>query len=425
MAFTMTDVVLGIDIGTSGVRIVASDRIGALAAMAKAPIVAPIQDSGRSLQDPRIWWSAIEQAFALLDLNDLNVLALAIDGTSGTILAVDKNGEPLGLASMYNDLAERVDVDKVLAVAPMETAARGGSSPLARAISMQNGAIRILHQADWLAGQFSGRFNVSDENNALKSGYDPIARVWPSWIAGTGFDAGLFPTVVPAGMATGTILPGIADKFGLFKTVSIVAGTTDGCAAFLASGASEPGDGVTSLGTTLTLKLLSDRPVFSPEYGIYSHRIGDQWLAGGASNSGGGVLRKYFSSEDIARLTDLIDPDVPTGLDYYPLPQAGERFPIADPNFAPRMTPRPSDDRVFFQAMLEGIAHVEQQGYRRLVELGATPLKSIRSVGGGAASEPWTKIRLNALGVAAKSSVSEHAAMGTARLAWRGIGHAN
>jgi sugar (pentulose or hexulose) kinase len=182
---------------------------------------------------------------------------------------------------------------------------------------------------------------------------------------------------------------------------------------------------VTSLGTTLTLKLLSDRPVFSPEYGIYSHRIGDQWLTGGASNTGGGVLKKYFSVEDIVRLTGLVDSNVPTGLDYYPLTQAGERFPIADPAFEPRMTPRPNDDRLFFQAMLEGIAQVESQGYRRLADLGATPLGSIRSVGGGATNEPWTRIRLKALGVAAKSSASEHAAMGTARLAWRGIGHAN
>lgn len=419
------DCVLGIDVGTSGVRIVASDRTGALLAMSKAPIIAPIQDSGRSLQDPQIWWIAIEQAFALLDLKGLNVLALAIDGTSGTILAVDNNGEPLGLASMYNDLAERADVDKVLAVAPMETAARGGSSPLARALAMQKGATGILHQADWLAGRFSGRYDVSDENNALKSGYDPIARIWPSWIAGAGFDAALFPKVVPAGTATGTILPDIAEKFGLSRTLSIVAGTTDGCAAFLASGAAEPGDGVTSLGTTLTLKLLSDRPVFSPEYGIYSHRIGDQWLAGGASNSGGGVLRKYFSSEDIARLSGLVDSNAPTGLDYYPLPRAGERFPIADPNFEPRLSPRPDDDRRFFQGLLEGIAHVEEQGYKRLAELGATPLKSIRSVGGGAANAAWTRIRLKTLGVAERPSTSEHAAMGAARLAWRGIGHAH
>ena len=421
----MTDVVLGIDIGTSGVRIAAASRDGSLFTMSKAAIAAPLQNSGRSLQDPQLWWDAIAEAFASLDLKGLNVLALAIDGTSGTILAVDAAGKPLGLASMYNDLAERSDVDKVSAVASKETAARGGSSPLARALSMQTGAARILHQADWLAGKFSGRFNVSDENNGLKSGYDPVSRAWPSWISATGFDVKLFPQVVPAGTATGHILPAIAAQFGLPSSVKIVAGTTDGCAAFLASGASMAGDGVTSLGTTLTLKLLSDRPVFAPEYGIYSHRIGDQWLAGGASNTGGGVLKKYFTVEDMARLTPLIDPAISTGLDYYPLSQPGERFPVADPDFAPRLEPKPVDERVFFQAMLEGIAGVEKLGYQRLAELGASPLSSIRSVGGGAASAPWTQIRLKALGVPTLESTSEHAALGTARLAWRGIGHAN
>jgi len=421
----MTEVVLGIDIGTSGVRITAADRNNTLMAMSKADIVAPLQNTGRLQQDPNIWWESVGQAFAALDLKGLAVLAIAIDGTSGTILSVDETGNPIGLASMYNDLAPREDVDRVSSAAAMESAARGGSSPLARALSMQENAKRILHQADWLAGQFSGRFDVSDENNALKSGYDPKTREWPSWIAATGFDMKLLPEVVPAGTVTGKIRPEIATAFKLLNSVSIVAGTTDGCAAFLASGATDPGDGVTSLGTTLTLKLLSEHPVFSPQYGIYSHRIGEQWLAGGASNSGGGVLRRYFSGDDIMRLTSLIDPKVPTGLDYYPLTQAGERFPIADPGFAPRLEPRPADERTYFQAILEGIAGVEKLGYQRLAQLGASPLTSIRSVGGGAASAPWTAIRLKALGVPAKQPASEHAAMGTARLAWRGLGHAN
>ncbi len=133
-----------------------------------------------------------------------------------------------------------------------------------------------------------------------------------------------------------------AGRFGLPLDVAVVAGTTDGCAAFLASCASQPGDGVTSLGTTLTLKLLSDRPVFAPAYGIYSHRIGDQWLAGGASNTGGAVLAKFFSNDDIARLTPQIDPDRSTGLDFYPLARPGERFPINDPAYRPRRSPHRS-----------------------------------------------------------------------------------
>lgn len=420
----MAEVVLGIDVGTSGVRIAASDRSGQLVAMASASIAAPLQNFGRLMQDPQLWWQAIEEAFRALDLKGHQVLALAIDGTSGTILPVDENGKPLGLASMYNDVADSGAVTKVKGVAPAETAALGSSSPLARALEMPANAPRILHQADWLMGRFLGSFSVSDENNALKTGYDPVTRSWPAWISATGLDVKRLPRVIAAGEAVGKIQSELARTLGLPTDVTVVAGTTDGCAAFLASGASQPGDGVSSLGTTLTLKLLSATPVFAPQYGIYSHRIGDQWLAGGASNTGGGVLKSFFTSEDMARLTPLLDPAVSTGLDYYPLAKPGERFPIADPAMEPRVSPRPADERQFFQALLEGIASVEALGYRRLAELGASPLISIRSVGGGAANDAWTKIRLRALGVPALAATSEHAAMGTARLAWRGIGHA-
>ncbi len=418
----MTDAVLGIDVGTSGVRIAARGRDGAQLAMAQAAIAAPIIDFGHALQDPEIWWQALVQAFAALDLKGLRVLALAIDGTSGTILPVDADGKPMGLASMYNDVAEAEQVKRVAAAASPETAALGATSPLARALALPEQA-RILHQADWLVGGLCGDFAVSDENNALKTGYDPVMRAWPHWIEKAGLSRARLPRVVAAGTKIGALLPEIAKRFGLPSDVAVVAGTTDGCAAFLASGASNPGDGVSSLGTTLTIKLLSATPIFAPQFGIYSHRIGEQWLAGGASNTGGAALATYFTKDDIARLTPLVDPAVPTGLDYYPLPKPGERFPINDPALSPRVSPRPKEDHLFLQGLLEGIASVEALAYRTLAELGASPLASIRSVGGGAANEKWTAIRLKALKVPPKPSASDHAAMGVARLAWRGIGH--
>lgn len=421
----MTDVVLGIDIGTSGVRIAATDESNALKAMATAPIAAPLTDFGRAWQDPQLWWDATLAAFAGLKLDGLHVRAIAIDGTSGTILAITADGSPASLGSLYNDVCSKENLARVTAVAPRETAALGSTSPLARAMELTGKGTRILHQADWISAKLSGRYDVTDENNALKSGYDPVTRTWPHWISKTGFDLALFPIVVPAGTKVGTITPEMSAQLGLPADTAIVAGTTDGCAAFLASGASEPGDGVTSLGTTLTLKLLSETPVFAPDFGIYSHRIGDQWLAGGASNTGGAAIGKYFSKDDIARLTPLLDPNAPTGLDYYPLPKPGERFPVNDPNFPPRLAPRPADDRVFFQAILESIARIEAEAYAKLGALGASKLGSIRTAGGGSANAAWTAIRLKALGVPEKPSLSEHAAVGTARLAWRGIGHAN
>ncbi|NJM28789.1 MAG: FGGY-family carbohydrate kinase [Rhizobiales bacterium] len=420
----MTDVALGIDIGTSGVRIVAVNSSGKIEAMSAKPIIAPLQGFGRILQDPAIWWDATSEALRALDLKGLTVRAIAVDGTSGTILPVAENGTPLGLASMYNDVAEPSDLAKVKAAASPDTAALGSTSPLARALPMAANAERILHQADWIAGQFSGRFDSSDENNALKTGYDPVARRWPEWVEKTGIEPAKLPNVVPAGTKIGTIMPEAAKAFGLPSDTAIVAGTTDGCAAFLASGASEAGDGVTSLGTTLTIKLLSATPVFAPAFGIYSHRIGDRWLAGGASNTGGAVLVKHFRKVEIVELSKSIDPSKPTGFDYYPLNEPGERFPVNDPGFAPRLTPVPEDRKLFLQAILEGIAAVESLGYAKLAELGASPLVSIRTVGGGAGNEAWTKLRLAALKVPAKQADNDQAAAGAARLAWRGIGHA-
>lgn len=423
----MSEAALGIDIGTSGLRAVLLGRDGEVLSMRQTAMVLPQQSFGRLWQDPHVWAAALDEVLLGLksEFKQHQVLALAIDGTSGTILPIDMEGTPAGLASMYNDVADQKYLEPVMQAAPEDTAARGGSSPLARALEMQATIkpIRILHQADWLSGRFSGRFDVSDENNALKTGYDPVKRAWPAWIAETGLALELLPQVVAAGERTGTILPAIAERYGLPGKTAMVAGTTDGCAAFLASGASAPGDGVTSLGTTLTLKLLSEKPVFAPDYGIYSHRIADQWLAGGASNTGGAALAAYLSRDDIVRLTHLIDPDHPTGLDYYPLPKPGERFPINDPKMDSRVAPKPDDERLFFQGLLEGIAGVEALAYRRLAELGATPLKTLRTVGGGAANDNWTRIRERLLGIKNESPRSEHAAVGAARLAWRGLGH--
>jgi sugar (pentulose or hexulose) kinase len=199
------------------------------------------------------------------------------------------------------------------------------------------------------------------------------------------------------------------------------AGTTDGCASFLATGASEAGDGVTALGSTLVVKLLCDHPIFAPEFGIYSHRIGSTWLAGGASNTGGKVIEQFFSRDRLETLSAGLDPEIPTGLSYYPLLKPGERFPINDPKLPPRLKPRPKDDTTFFQAILEGVAEVEALAYRKLAELGAPPLRSVRTVGGGAANSAWTKIRERKLAAPFKRAQSQEACAGVARLALQSL----
>ncbi|RWB78658.1 MAG: carbohydrate kinase [Mesorhizobium sp.] len=412
---------IGIDIGTSGSRAVAMRPdffIAATAAM-------PLDRFGANGRDPAVWWAAVKATLQELfsQIDRAAVRTIAVDGTSGTLLPIDAAGRPLAEPLMYNDkVPDAAILAAIDGAAPEASAAHGATSGLAKALWFQRlpGIHAVLHQADWIAGQLSGRFDVSDQNNSLKTGYDAEARRWPEWIAATGMRMELLPAVVSPGSVTGRVTAAAAGLLGLPRDVAVVAGTTDGCASFLATGAAAAGDGVTALGSSLTIKILSDRPIFAPRYGIYSHRLGDAWLAGGASNTGGKVLTQHFSLARIVELSASIDPATETGLDYYPLGPAGERFPIADPTLQSRLLPRPRSDADYLKAMLEGIAAIEALGYRRLAELGAPPLTSVRSVGGGAANAAWTAIRQRKLGVEFRPALSDEAAAGAARLALMG-----
>lgn len=406
---------LGIDVGTSGVRAAIIDSTGSLLRSASSSMA---EHSGNH-RAPDTWLATFDAALTELSI-DVSVAAVCVDATSGTVLPVDALGQPIADALMYNDAVNEPQVlDQISAVAPAESAVHGASSALARAIVLQAaaGTVRIIHQADWIAGQLSGRFDLSDESNALKTGYDPIVRRWPDWLAETSMNVSMLPEVVSAGTVTGTVSAAAADRYHLSDTTAVVAGVTDGCASFLATGAADIGDCVTALGSTITMKMLCDKPLFSPAYGVYSHRIGDRWLAGGASNSGGNVLAHFFSAEEISELSLQINTAQVARHDYYPLLTAGERFPHNSANWQPRLSPRPASDVEFLHELFEGMASIESLGYQRLAEQGAPSQASMRTVGGGALNPQWTEIRQRHLGIPFRQPLSTEAAVGSALLA--------
>jgi len=265
------------------------------------------------------------------------------------------------------------------------------------------------------------RFNFSDFNNALKTGFDPVNKIWPLWLidflSGLNIDRTCLPDVYAPGTPIASINPHVAAELNLPLDCNIVVGTTDSTAALIATRAKKIGDAVTSLGSTLVLKVISDKPINDPSHGIYSQPYGEHWLVGGASNSGGAVLRYYFNDEQMQALSQNINPDEPTHLQYYPLLKTGERFPVNDPNLEPQLSPKTNDDVIFFQGLLEGIAEIELRGYKLLEKLGAPYPDSIITTGGGAINPVWQKIREKKLG--APITIPEHmsAAYGSALLA--------
>jgi sugar (pentulose or hexulose) kinase len=410
---------LGLDFGTSGVRVCVVDKAEAIVHEDHIAYPDPV------LQNHLNWREVLHTLLKRVPASIAAELqSITIAATSATVLLCDKELEPTVPALLYFDNRAREESEHLKQFAPPGHIACSASSGLAKFLwltkhSELSSVAYFLHQADWLAALLTGLGGISDYHNALKSGYDVERLCWPDWVRDLPH-AHLLPQVVAPGAGITTISSFAAQYFKINPACKVHAGTTDSIAAFMATGVHEPGSAVTSLGTTIVLKLLSEQRVEAAEYGVYSHRFGNLWLAGGASNAGGGVLRQYFSDLQLADLSLQIDPATDSVLDYYPLPRPGERFPINDPALSPRLAPRPDDDAQFLHGLLQGLSRIEAAGYVRLAELGASPLKSVTTTGGGAKNKVWGKIRERLLGV--PLSVTEHteAAFGAALLAKRG-----
>ena len=411
---------LGIDFGTSGARtqVIADNGdavhndtrgFGELAESRRAPT----------------WREALWDLISSLPLEIRNQLAaIAIDGTSGTVLACDRELRATYPALLYNDARASVEAQQIKRIAPAGHAAAAATSGLAKVLWLKRrlgymGARLYLNQADWLSGLLTEQPGYTDYHNALKMGLDLETLTWPAWMVSL-IDLDYLPKPILPGTPIATVSEKRARYLGIHPGCVVRAGSTDSIAAFLASGANQTGQAVTSLGSTTVLKLLSATRVESAEHGVYSHWFGPRWLAGGASNAGGAVLRQFFENQQLATLSARIDPNIPSPLDYIPLPAVGERFPINDPQLAPRLTPRPADDATFLHGILQGLTRIEVQGYQLLKTLGASALTEVITAGGGAQNLCWQQMRQNQLGVPVRRAEHAEAAYGMARLAREG-----
>ena len=415
----MTGLVLGLDLGTSGLRSAVLDPSGVVIATARAdyPSAEPSAD---------VWWAGAQTclsnqmaALQAAGHDPADITRIGVDGTSGSMVLTDADLVPVSPALMYDSHGFVAEAAAIAALAPDPHISRGSNSATARALRLMSiatePAAHLLHQADFIAAKLMGRGGLSDYNNALKTGFDPDIGGWPAWFRDLGL-MDVVPDVIAPGAHAGPIADTVADAFGLGPTTAIHAGTTDSTAAFLAAAPMDIGAAVTSLGTTLAIKILSPVRIDAPQIGLYSHKLGEGWLVGGASNTGGGVLRSLFSDAELASLSDQIDPSVESPLDYYPLRRPGERFPVNDPNLAPRLIPRPEDDVAFLHGVLESIARIEARCYAEIAARGGPQPQPLLTAGGGAQNHVWTAIRSRVLGCEITVAQTTEAAVGVARL---------
>lgn len=425
---TLPHIGIGVDCGTSGIRAVALSESQHL-----------ITEIALSLteQTPAHWWQttlkALDQLFAeLAQQVDLTAhqIAISADATSSSLFLMSQEGIPLTPVQMYYDSCPEMATD----IQPQLNAgsgAQGAQSSLVKALTLKHSLTDqstpttdwlVCHQADWLIYQLSGQLGVSDENNCLKLGYDPVQQCWEQSSLDLIGEAHL-PKVFPPATRIGKLKSNLCQRWKLPHSTQIATGTTDSIAAFLATGSHELGDAVVSLGSTLAFKLLTHRPYFDAEKGIYSHRLWQQWLVGGASNSGGACLLEVFELEQLKQLAQeqLIQPSPMP--DYYPLPKqrTGERFPIKDSAMRALPIPDNFSNTEYFSTLIHGLVLVEQQAWQLLSEGCEQPIRHLYACGGGNKNPAWAGLRKSVLLLPHSKPFSEQAAVGTAMIALKAL----
>ena len=423
---------LGLDLGTQSVRAMVVSGSGETLAVGSHRLTSH-RDGCRHEQDPEEWWRAISTASraALAALPaGLPIHGVAVDGTSGTILLVDGDFRPLTPGLMYDDTRAVKETERVNEAGAAVWSTLGynrmqaswGLPKLLWLLAQNSGWIpgtRLAHQTDFINRRLVGGEVVTDTSNALKTGVDLINECWPREVfAALGVPDEILPAVVRAGTCLGVVSAEAAAQTSIPQHTPVFAGMTDGCAAQMASGALSVGSWNCVLGTTLVLKGVTPDLIKDPSGVVYSHRSPDgNWLPGGASSVGAGVISKLFPDRDLEALGRQAAEREPASVVTYPLHGRGERFPFIAPQAEGFTLGQPAEEIDQYAALLQGVAFVERLCFDYLDMLGAPVGGPFLLTGGGAKSRYWCQLRADVLGSPVTLPENAEAALGMAILA--------
>jgi len=398
----------GLDFGTSGARISIINNHKDLVYSNSVTYL-------YGFKNPNSWISSCENLLVSLPINiKMQLSKLAISGTSGTLTAFNFKGQPMGEAIPY-DQACNEQKRLIKSLTSGEEHLQTPYSSLAKALSLidKYGAnILLRHQSDWITGWFLKDWTHGEEGNNLKLGWDLQKESWPKSYLNTEWRKCL-PQIIKSGEIIGQVNPDLAKRFNLNKKLILISGTTDSNASLIAAGL-EKEDGLTVLGTTIVVKKIIDKPI--KKQGITTHRVSGNWICGGSSNAGCGILSKFFSDSEIKELSRQINPSKNTSLNLLPLNSKGERFPINNSNLEPILGPRPVSDSLYLHALFEGLAKIELKGWEKLGKLTGSLPKKIITIGGGSKNPQWRKIREKIINIPIVSC-NKTTSFGTALLA--------
>lgn len=409
----MTDVLLGVDIGTSSSKGVVVRLDGTIVATAQRPHQLSLPRAGWAEHDAEaVWWADfVSIARELTGRPNERIVAAGVSGIGPAVLPVDAAGRALRPAILYGidtragqqiaELTERYGDDAILARGGTLLTSQAGGPKLAwirRHEPEVWAATRRFHMAHSLViERLTGEY-VLDHHSASQCDpmYDMTTATWATdWAAdiAPGLD---LPRLAWSNEVVGRVHAAGAAVSGIPEGTPLVAGTIDAWAEALSAGVRDPGDTMLMYGTTMFIVEVGRS--FRPEASLWSTQgvfEGTPTYAAGLSTSGGLTvwLRDIVGLDFETLIADAAS--TPPGADgLVVLPYFGvARSPIFDPQargaiFGLTLTHGRGH---LYRALLEGSAYDVRHNLEVMAAAGAGAERLV-AVGGGTKSDLWTQV---------------------------------
>ncbi|KVE39427.1 xylulokinase [Burkholderia sp. TSV86] len=441
---------LGIDLGTSEVKVLLLSEDGTVVGTAGTPFSVERAHPRWAEQHPQDWWAGTLAALAALRAQHrqafAQVRAIGLSGQMHGAVLLDRDDRVLRAAILWNDMRCADESSEFEALAPDLHAIAGNLSmpgftapKLLWVARHEPHVFReiacVLMPKDYLRLKLTGA-KVSDPSDAAGTLWlDAAKRDWSdALLAAGGMTRAQMPRLVEGNAPSGTLRADVARTLGLSEAVVVAGGGGDNATSALGIGATQPGDGFLSLGTSGVLSIVGDRFRPNPASAVHTfcHAIPQRWQQMSVVLSAASCLRwfcKLTSTDEptlvaeIAALAPAACADAPYFLPYL----SGERTPHNDPyaqGVFLGMT-HGTDRALAGYAVLEGVTLALADGYDALRAAGAAT-DALSLIGGGARSAYWAQLLADALNVRTRrhGGGETGAALGAARLGWLALGGA-
>jgi xylulokinase len=423
----VTKPLVGLDVGTTGVKAIALSPEGELLGRAEHGYPLSTPRPGWAEQDPDDWWRAAEAALAELAVEPI---AIGLSGQMHGLVALDEHDRVLRPAILWNDqrteaecreIEARIGKDRLLELTG-NPALTGFTAPkllwLRRHEPETYGRIRrVLLPKDYVRLRLTGEhaIDVADASGTLL--FDVGARRWSdAMLEALDVPREWLPRALESQEVSGSMPQG----------TPVAAGAGDQAASAVGVGVLGPGTTAVTIGTSgvVFAPLQEFAPDREGRLHVFCHAVPGRWHAMGVMLSAAGSLRWFRDAlapgESFEQLTAEAAEVRPGAEGVVFLPYlTGERTPHADPDARAAFTGLAANHGrgVLVRAVLEGVAYGLRDSLELLAELGERP-GSARVSGGGARSPLWLQIVASVLGVPLERPVVEEgAAFGAALLA--------